>query len=281
MSSTVAPARATGPRLEFGALLRAEWTKLRSVRSTRWSLFAMIAISAGLAALATGVYTGQWDTMSAADRQQMIHDPIGLILQPAASYGQVAICVLGVMVVASEYSTGMIRTSLLAVPTRTSLLAAKVAVFGSLVFLAAEAVAVPSFLLGQRMLSRHVQVSWTDPGVVRALVGFGLYMAVTGLFALGIGAVLRHVAGAITAALAAVIVLPTVTSLLPGKLGDYVSTYLPGGEAGQSIMSSGHNSGVLLSPWAGFGVQCAWVLGLLVVTTVLLHRRDAAGASGG
>jgi len=286
MSSEVVPAAAGGSAAraaapagsrsgrDLGALLLAEWTKIRSVRSTAWALIAMAIVAVGLTALATAMYTSQWSSMKPSQRLQMISDPIGLIFSPAASYGQVAACVLGVLVIATEYSTGMIRASMLAVPRRTPMLAAKAVVLAAVVFAAAEVVAVPSFLLGQRIIHSRIDISLTGPGVLRSILGFGLYLAVIAVFALAVGMLIRHIAGAITAVVVLVVVVPTVTSLLPGKLGQYLSTYLPGGSAGQSVMSSGHDPSVLLSPWRGFAVMCAWTAALLVLAALRLRRRD-------
>jgi ABC-2 type transport system permease protein len=258
----------------FGHLLLAEWTKLRSLRSTTWLLAVMVALTLGISGLATALFMAQWDSLQTADRQHLLVDPIGLILQPGASYGQIAVCVLGVMVIAGEHSTGMIRTSLLAVPRRTPMLAAKAAVFAALVFVVAELIAFPSFFIGQANLQRHVPISLGDPGVLRAVVGLGLYLAVMGLFALAIGALIRHVAGAIACALGFVLVVSGLTALLPGRLGERMSAYLPG-DAGQQILSSGHDPGALLSPWQGFGVLCLWTALLLGAAVWRLQRRDA------
>jgi ABC-2 type transport system permease protein len=261
-------------RAGFGHLLLAEWTKLRSVRSTVWSLAVMVVVSLGVTALATTVYTARWDALEPADRRQLLADPIGLILQPGSSYGQIAVCVLGVMVIAGEYSSGMIRASLLAVPGRTAMLAAKAVVFAALVFVVAELTALTSFLLGRAILRARVAVSLADPGVLRAVVGLGLYLAVMGLLALAVGALVRHVAGAVAGTLGLVLVLSPLSLLLPGRLGQRVSAYLPG-NAGQAIMSSGQGSDALLSPWQGFGVLCLWAALLLGAAAWLLERRDA------
>lgn len=261
-------------RVGFGHLLLAEWTKLRSLRSTIWSLAVMVALTLGISGLATALFMAQWDSLQAADRQHLLADPIGLILQPGASYGQIAICVLGVMAIASEYSTGTIRASLLAVPRRTPMLAAKAAVLAALVFVVAELIAFPSFFIGRANLHRRVPVSLGDPGVLRAVVGLGLYLAVMGLFALAIGALVRHVAGAIACALGFVLVVSSLTALLPGRLGEHINAYLPG-NAGQQILSSGHDPGALLSPWQGFGVLCLWTALLLGAAAWRLQRRDA------
>jgi ABC-2 type transport system permease protein len=261
-------------RVGLGQLLLAEWTKLRSLRSTVWSLAVMVALTLGITGLATALYMGQWDSLPTADRKHLLADPIGLILQPGASYGQIAVCVLGVMVIAGEYASGMIRASLLAVPRRTPMLAAKAAVFAALVFIVAELIAFPSFLIGQANLRRHVPISLGDPGILRAVVGLGLYLAVMGLFALAIGALVRHVAGAIAGALGFVLVVSNLTALLPGRLGEHVNAYLPG-NAGQQLLSSGHDPGALLSPWQGFGVLCLWTALLLGAAAWRLQRRDA------
>jgi len=261
-------------RVGLGQLLLAEWTKLRSLRSTVWSLAVMVALTLGITGLATALYMGQWDSLPPADRQHLLADPIGLILQPGASYGQIAVCVLGVMVIAGEYASGMIRASLLAVPRRTPILAAKAAVFAALVFVVAELVAFPSFFLGQANLRRHVAISLGDPGVLRAVVGLGLYLAGMGLFALAIGALVRHVAGAIACALGFVLVVSNLTARFPGRLGEHVNAYLPG-NAGQQLLSSGHDPGALLSPWQGFGVLCVWTTLLFGAAAWLLQRRDA------
>jgi ABC-2 type transport system permease protein len=267
-------ARHDRDRVGFGHLLLAEWTKLRSLRSTAWSLAVMVALTLGITGLATALYMGQWDSLPPADRQHLLADPTGLILQPGASYGQIAVCVLGVMVIAGEYATGMLRASLLAVPRRTPMLAAKAVVFAALVFVVAELIAFPSFFIGRANLRRHVPISLGDPGVLRAVVGLGLYLAVMGLFALAIGALVRHVAGAIACALGFVLVVSNLAGLLPGRLGEHVNAYLPG-NAGQLIMSSGHDPGALLSPWQGFGVLCLWTALLLGAAAWQLQRRDA------
>jgi ABC-type transport system involved in multi-copper enzyme maturation permease subunit len=248
-------ARPGGDRVGFGSLVHAEWTKIRSVRSTVWSLVVMCVVCLGLTGAATASYMSGWDRLNPADRQHLLADPIGLVLQPAAIYGQIAICVFGVMAIASEYSTGMIRASLLAVPRRTRMLAAKATVAATLVFVVAELIAFPAFFLGQAVLRRHVPIAIGDPGMARAIVGFGLYLAVMALFALAVGAIVRHIAGAIAGTLGFVLVLSNLAGLLPGSLGQHVSAYLPG-NAGQAIMSSGHDPGALLSPGRG-SASCA------------------------
>jgi ABC transporter family protein len=147
---------------------------------------------------------------------------------------------VGLEEVARKRAAGMIRASLLAVPRRTPMLAAKAAAFAAVVFVVAELVALSSFFLGQAMLRPHVAIAIGDPGVPRAILGLGLYLSVIGLFAMAIDAIVRHVAGAIAVTLGFLVVLSPLASLLPGSLGEHVNAYLPG-NAGQLIMSSGRD----------------------------------------
>jgi ABC-type transport system involved in multi-copper enzyme maturation permease subunit len=258
----------------FARLLRAEWTKLRSVRSTMWSLLIVVVLTIGFAALITALTVSNWDNAGGRQQQQVLTDPVGTILGAGLGLSQLAICVLGVMVMASEYSTGMIRSSLLAVPKRTPMLWAKSVVFAILVFVVTELTAFPAFFLGAAILHSKVQVSLSDPGVLRAVVGAGLYLAVLGLFALSVGAIVRHTAGAITGIIGFVLVLAPLAQLLPGSFGKHVHAYLPT-EAGHLVVQVRQASGDLLSPWQGFGVFCVWTAALLALAAYLLKHRDA------
>jgi ABC-2 type transport system permease protein len=255
-------------------LLRAEWIKLRSLRSTMWSLGLMVALTLGLGALATSLIMGQFDTLSPEDRAHLFADPIGLILQPGATYAQIAVLVLGALAMAGEHSTGMIRASLLAVPRRTPVLLAKAAVLGGVVFVLGELIAFPAFFLGQAILREHVTISLGDPGVLRAVAGLGFYLSAMALVGLAVGALVRHVAGAVAATLGLVLVASGLGELIPGRIGERVSASLPA-NAGQLILSSGETPGDLLSPWQGIGVLALWVVVLLALAAWLLRRRDA------
>jgi ABC-2 type transport system permease protein len=260
--------------VRFGDIAASEWTKIRSVRSTAWSFVAMGVVSVVFSVLVTSVYTGKWDHLSADDRTSVVQDPIGLILQPGAAWGQIAMCVLGVLIFAGEYSSGMIRATMLAVPRRIPVLAGKIAVLAALTFAVSEIVAFGSFFVGQAILRRHVPVSLGDPDVLRAIVGYGLYLALVGVLAVSVGAAVRHVAGAIVLMIGLTLVLPTVSSGLPGKLGRYLSTYLPSPQAALQIMSTGRGGDAVVSPWQGFGVGCAWTALAVVLAAWLLNRRD-------
>jgi ABC-2 type transport system permease protein len=260
-------------RAGFGHLLLAEWTKIRSLRSTVWSLILLVVLTVGFTTLFMSLTVAQWNTGRGA-HAEIIADPVGAILGSGNEFGQLTICVLGVLVISSEYSSGVIRASLLAVPRRIPMLAAKAVVFAVLVFVLGEVVSFVSFFVGQAILRSHVVVSLSDPGVTRAVFGEGLYLTVLGLFAMAIGGLIRHTAGGITGVIGFVLVLAPLSQLLPGKAGTYVHAYLPS-EAGRLIAQAHQQAGNVLSPWQGFGVFCLWTAVLLAAAGYFLYRRDA------
>jgi ABC-type transport system involved in multi-copper enzyme maturation permease subunit len=282
MTATSPAAPARGParpaarrRGRFVNLMQAEWTKIRSVRSTVWTLLIFVVVTVGLTALIAWLTEANWNGPRAASRDaRAVSDPVGFILGTGIGIGQLAICVLGVLVITSEYSTGVIRASLLAVPRRIPVLAAKAVVFAALLIVVAEIVSFASFFVGSAILHSRVAVSLGDSGVARAVTGAGLYLTVLGLLALAIGTLIRHTAGAIATIIGAVFVLPILSGLLPGSWGAHVNAYLPE-QAGTLITHTHQQSGDLLSPWQGFGVLCLWTAVLLAVAAYLLNRRDA------
>jgi ABC-2 type transport system permease protein len=267
-----APSRPAG----FGHLLAAEWTKIRSVRSTVWTLILFVVITIGLSALLSFLITSSWTGPHAASRDaQVTLDPVGFILGAGLNLGQLTICVLGVLVISTEYSTGVIRASLLAVPRRLPMLAAKGVVLAGLLFVVAEVVCFCSFFLGSAILHSRVPVSLSDNNVTRAVVGAGLALTVLGVFSMAIGGLIRHTAGAITTSIGIVFVLPILSGLLPSSWGAHVNGYLP--EQAASVVAQAHApaGGNVLSAWQGFGVFCLWTAVLLVACAILLRRRDA------
>jgi len=255
-------------------LLLAEWTKIRSVRSTVWSLVLLVVLTVGFTSLLMALTVASWNKGAPAAHAQLAADPVSAILGSGNEFGQLTICVLGVLVISSEYSTGVIRASLLAVPRRIPMLAAKAIVFAALVFVIGEIVSFVSFFIGQAILHSHVTVSLSDPGVTRAVIGEGLYLTVLGLFAMAIGALVRHTAGGITGVIGFVLVLAPLAQLLPGNYGKYTYAYLPS-TAGRLIAQANQLPGNVLSPWQGFGIFCAWTAALLIAAGYILYRRDA------
>jgi ABC-type transport system involved in multi-copper enzyme maturation permease subunit len=259
------------PPASFGKVLDSEWTKIRTVKSTFWTLLAGIVVTVGLSVLLALGFTASYDQVSEADRAQFDAAAFGLV---GTNFGMVAFGVLGVLVITGEYATGMIRTSLTAMPRRGRLLAAKTLVLGGLVLVVGTLVSFAAFQLSQFVYAtRDLDVSLGDEGVLRAVFGGGLFLALTALLALGLGALLRHTAGAVTTVLGVLFVLPIIGSFLPGEWGDTVSKLLPS-NAGAAIMSAqpAPNS---LSPWAGFAVYALYAAVVLGAAFAVFRRRDA------
>ena len=266
---TAAPA--SGPGLAgFRRLLRSEWTKIWSVRSTAWSLAILVIGGIGLNALLVGLMAAHWNTLSTADRQAVT---VRGVFGPGLTFAQLPLCVLGVLVITSEYSTGMIRSSLLAVPRRTPVLAAKAAVFGVVAFAAGGLLAFVSFPIARAMLGSRVPESLGDPATLRAAVGVGLYLAVLGVFSFAVGVMVRHTAAAITAIIVIFVVFGDLSQLLPGSVGRHINAYMPA-NAGILVTHVRQQAADLLSPWQGFGVLCLWTAVLLAAAGFLLARRD-------
>jgi ABC-2 type transport system permease protein len=256
--------RVTLPRVALS-----EWTKLRSVRSTRYSLVAAVLFTIGLAALACAVVSHHYPSMSPQDKADFHPLEVNLV---GVQLAQLAIGILGILVITAEYSTGMIRASFTAVPKRLPVLWAKALVYG----LVTAALMIPAvliaFLVGQSILStHHIDTAFTHPGVARALIGAALYLTVVGLFGLGLGAIVRNTAGGIATFVAIMFVLPPLMNVLPTSWNDAASPYLPLA-AGEAIMST--TGGNHLSPWVGFVLFCGYAAAALAVASVLLVRRD-------
>jgi ABC-type transport system involved in multi-copper enzyme maturation permease subunit len=250
-------------------VIRSERIKLRSVRSTWWSLLATVAIIVGLGTLFSALRASRFDRNARFEFDPTLVSLRGVFL------AQLAIGVLGVLVVTGEYSTGMIRSSLAAVPHRTPVLIAKAVVFGATALVVTEVAAFVGFLLGQQALaSTHLQASLSTPHAARAIIGAGLYLTLIGLLAIGLGFLIRSTAGAIATVFGLVLVLPLLTNALPAPYSTDVSKYLPL-NAGTQILTTTHPDPTMLGPWTGLGVTALYALAALVAGAVTLKRRDA------
>jgi len=187
---------------------------------------------------------------------------------------QLAIGVLGVLVMTGEYSTGMIRASFTAVPRRLPVLWAKIAVFGTVTFLLMLPAVLIAFFASQAILSRHrlLQISFSHPGVARSVIGGAAYLLLVGVFALGIGATLRNTAGGIATFAGIFFVIPPLMNVLPASWNNAISQYLPS-EAGRQIFSLTHGDHSL-SPWPGGLLLVGYCALALAIAAVLLVRRD-------
>jgi hypothetical protein len=247
-----------------------EWTKLRSVRSTRWSLLITLALIIGLGILVSSIFEARWPHLSPDDRLRFHPLRASLV---GVNFAQLAVGVLGVLVITSEYSTGLVRATFSAVPKRLPVLWGKAAVFGAVAFVVSMPAVFIVFFAAQSILSgQHINVAFSHPGVLRALIGAALYLTVMGLFGLGLGAIVRSTAGGISALAAIVFVLPPIIGLLPSSVANSIDPYLPSNAGGAvwTINPDAHT----LGPWAGFGVFCAWAALALAIAAVLLVRRD-------
>jgi ABC-type transport system involved in multi-copper enzyme maturation permease subunit len=271
--TAIAPAHRLTPvpqgRVTQLRVIRSEWTKLRSVRSTRWSLLTAVLATIGIAALACAIASHHYPRMSPQDRADF--HPLEVNLA-GVQLAQLAIGVLGVLVITAEYSTGMIRASFTAVPKRLPVLWAKAIVYAlTLLALLIPAVLI-AFVVGEALFSRHhINIPFSHPGVARAVFGAALYLTVVGLFGLGLGAILRNTAGGIATFAGIMFVLPPLMNVLPSSWNHAASPYLPL-SAGEAILSitPGNN----LSPWVGFALFCGYAAAALAVAAVLLVRRD-------
>ena len=253
----------------FAGVLRSEARKLGTVRSTFWILLAAMGFNVVTAALLGLLLPGH---LSA--HQKATIDSVRLSLG-GLHLSQIAVGLLGVLAVTSEYSSGMIRATLAAVPQRRLLLTAKALVLTATVAATGIAACLAAYLVFQAFLPAGdaMRTTLTDPGVLRAVTGAGLYLTVLGLLGFGLGTVLRSSAGAV-AALFGVLFVPTLlVALLPSSWQDTIGPYLPmnAGDAIYIVRPEAHT----LQPWTGFGVFCLYAAAALAAGFVLISRRDA------
>jgi ABC-2 type transport system permease protein len=255
----------------FPDVVRSEWTKARTVPSTKWTITVAIVLGIGLGALISAVSANHYAKDSLSDK--LAWDPTSISLSGFA-IAQLAIGVLGILLITSEYSTGAIGSSLAAVPRRGRFLGAKAVVSVILIFTAAEIISFASFFIGQALISGHApSASLGDPTVLRALVGSGLVGAVLSLMGLALGTIIRHAAGAIAVLVAMLFVLPGIASALPASIEHTVEEYWPT-QAGGQVTNVVHTANTL-SPWVGFAVFLLFVTILFGAAFALFNRRDA------
>jgi ABC-2 type transport system permease protein len=253
------------------AVLRSEWVKFRSLRSMAWTLLTVVALMAGFGALFSYGRGRAYVEAVPADRAGF--DPTATSLT-GLMVAQVAVAVLGVLVITSEFATGTIRPSLTVVPRRGRLLAAKAVMLTVVAFVAGTVAGLAAFLLGQPILGRQgvPHTAFGDPGTIRAIVGSGLFLAATAVFGLALGAIVRVTAGALTIAITLLLMTPVFAQLLPAALYDWVSKWWPSlaGLRVSTLVPDPH----LLGPWQGISVLAGFAVAVLVVAFVDFRRRD-------
>ena len=253
----------------FAWVLRSEARKLATVRSTTWAVLAAVAFNVIIAALLGALLPGHLSAHQKATIDSVRVSLGGLHLS------QIAIGLLGVLAVTSEYSSGMIRATLAAVPRRRLLLTAKALVLATAAVATGIGSCLAAYLVFQAFLPAGdaMRTTLADPGVLRAVTGAGLYLTVLGLLGFGLGTAFRSSAGAV-AVLFGVLFVPTLlTALLPSSWQDTLGRYLPmnAGDAIYTVRPEPH----MLQPWAGFGVFCLYAAAALAAGFVLIGRRDA------
>lgn len=267
----ITAARTTTPRV-----IRSEWIKMRTLRSTWLTiggiLFALVAFGLISALTASGqveVDPGQGGPPGFAGT-----DPVSTVLS-GATFAVLIVAVLGATIGAREHSTGMIRTTLAAVPRRLPVLWGKLTTFVGVLGPVVLVGVLVSFFAGMAILDAGgaATVSWSDDGVARAVIGTAAYLVGLGLIGLAVGVIMRSTAGAIGTVLGAVLFVPTLASALLPDSWDEVPKYLPS-NAGQAFTSVSP-ADTLLSPGTGMAVFAAWVLLAITGAAVALKRRDA------
>lgn len=250
----------------FGTALHSEWTKIRTVRSTFWTLLITMVITIGLGVLIALGSSSHPSTDGGDDWTA--------ISMSGLFFGQLVIVVFGAMAITAEYSTGMIRTSLTSQPRRGTLFWAKATITAAVALAVGLICSFVSFFLATAIYSGHdIHVSLSDPGALRAVIGGGLYMTGSALLAFGLGALLRHTAGAITASVGLLFILFILVQFLPGNWRDDIAKWIPF-NAGLQIISTKPQDD-MLSPWAGFGVFAVYAAVALIGGALVMREKDA------
>ena len=254
----------------YGAAVAAEWTKLRSVRSTVWSLLVTIVITVGLGALLSAAIIARWDKLDPVDRftfDATAHSLRGIFL------AQLAIGVLGVLVIGSEYTTGSIRQTFAAIPRRRTVIAAKATVLAIVSAVVSLIGCFAAFGVGQVILQgKHVGVSLGDPNVLRAVLGGAAYLTAVSIIGFSMATVLRRTPGALAALFAVVLVLPLLSNALPSPWDENVSKMLPA-TAGESLFST-RSAPDILTTGRALIVLAVWVGVTFTGAMIAIARRD-------
>ncbi|WP_406506708.1 ABC transporter permease [Streptomyces sp. NBC_00212] len=254
------------------AVLKSEWTKIRTVSSTTWTLACALIVTVAISAALCALMKSQFDDLGPTEK--LTFDPTfisfsGMIL------GQLAMVVFGVLVVGTEYSSGMIRSSLAAVPRRGTFLFAKLAVATLLALIVGMATSFLSFFLGQALLGPH-RTTIGEPNVLRAVVGAGLYMALIALFSMGVATMLRSSMLSLGILMPFFFLISQILSAVPGAKN--VARYFPdraGSQIMQVVPDAMNSDPAPYGPWGGLGIMVLWVIAALAGGYLVLRKRDA------
>ena len=258
-------------RVTQARVVLSEWTKFVSLRSTRWSVGVGVLLTIAFPLIFAAVTASHWAHMSPSDRAG--RHPLDIALA-GVNVGQLAIAVLGVLMITGEYSTGMIRSTMMAVPKRLPVLWAKLGLYAVVSFALMLPAVLISFFASQSILAGHhiLQISFSSPGVARSVIGGAVYVMLVGVFALAIGAIVRNTAGGIATFAGIFFVIPPLMNVLPTSWNNAISQYLPS-EAGRQLFSL-HHAAHTLTPLAGGLLMVGYCAAAIVIAAVLLVRRD-------
>ena len=276
MSTTTAPTvpfrnDRSGERVTLPRVIRSEWTKLWTLRSTRWSLLLAFVAQAGLGPLIAAITMARWSQLSLGDKLSLnvIDRSLG-----GWHLAQLAIAILGVMTITGEYHTGMIRSSLMAAPKRLPVLWAKLVVFAFVTIVLMLIAAFIGFLGGQAIFTEHhVSVTLSAHNALRTVIGAALFTTLTGAMCIALGTIVRRTAGGIALFVGVFFVLPGLVEILPSSLANAIHPYLPnnaGGAVAQALTDPN-----TFSAWGGFALFCGYTVATIAAAAVLLLRRDA------
>jgi ABC-type transport system involved in multi-copper enzyme maturation permease subunit len=249
-------------------VLASEWTKLHSLRSSRFSLLVAVGLVIGLGLFVPWLSVADWRPETSTVGYPAVERSLAGVYLAQLAFG-----VLGVLVISGEYATGMVRATFAAVPRRLPVLWAKLGVFVAVTLVLGTIACVLAFAGGQAIFAtRHADASLGDPHVTRAVLGAGLYLAAMGAFGLALGALLRNTAAGIATLTGLLFVVPPIVNVLPQDWAGPIGRYLPG-NAGAAIFTVTPDASAL-APWTGFAVLCAWVVVTTGAAAVMLVRRD-------
>jgi ABC-2 type transport system permease protein len=258
-------------RVTLARVVASEWTKFITLRSTLWSLGVGMFLTLAFPILFATVTGARWGQMSPHERAD--RNPLDIALA-GVNVAQLAIAVLGVLIISGEYSTGMIRSTMLAVPKRLPVLWAKLGVYAVASFVLTLPAVIIAFFATQAILSRHhiLQVSFSAPGVVRVLIGGALYVTLVGVFALAIGAIIRNTAGGIALFAGIFFVIPPLMNIFPTNWNNAISRWLPS-EAGRQLFAL-HKDPNRYAQWPSGAIFLGYCVLAVAIAAVLLRRRD-------
>jgi ABC-2 type transport system permease protein len=260
-------------RAGLSGAVRSEWTKIRSVRSTYWTLIALLVVSIGLDALISAASASHLNNQPA---DKVGFDATQVSLFAFVALGQLILAVLGGMTITAEYSTGMIRTSLTAQPRRGIIYAAKAGVFGAVALVISFITSFVAFFLGQALLSSTgISATLSQPEVLRAVVGSALVVTLVGMFAFGLGAIFRHTAATIATSIGVMFVVPIIINLLPDNWRQDIVRWLPSSAIDRISATLPGANPHMFGPWGQFAVTAAWAVAALAVGAFLFRKRDA------